>query len=485
MGSDSFHLLLLVDDPVVQGLIETILDQPEFLVSTFRNAGEALDQLRQLKTDLVVIDISARKDGVDIIETCRSINQEIAIIALSVHDSIDVVVKAMKSGADDFISKPFDALELKIRIRKVLERKALAREVRNKRQQLKEYDLYDLIFGCSRMMVPIRSIIDQVADTDVPILLRGESGTGKDLLAKVIAAHSLQANGSFVKVNCSAIPLELIESELFGYEKGAFTGAGERKTGKFEAASGGTIYLDEVGEINPILQSKLLQVLQDGSFSPLGSDRDVQVDMRVVSATNLDIEQAVNEGRFRQDLYYRLKVVEIFLPPLRQRVDDIPHIAEYFLEQFSRQYNRKPMNFSRKLLRLMLNYQWPGNVRELENMIKRVVIFGDETPAISEISAKKRVGLSHNLEEMIAIDDVQELKVFEKEAARRAERLIIEKALAKTGWNRVKTASYLKISYKSLLTKIKECGLHPEGEVRSMIHDEDSLTDGGEGGLKR
>ncbi|MCD6151683.1 MAG: sigma-54-dependent Fis family transcriptional regulator, partial [Deltaproteobacteria bacterium] len=216
MGSDSCHLLLLVDDPVVQGLIETILDQPDFLVSTFRNAGEALDQLRQLKTDLVVIDISARKDGVDIIETCRSINQEIPIVALSVHDSIDMVVRAMKSGADDFISKPFDALELKIRIRKVLERKALAREVKNKRQQLKEYDLYDLIFGCSRMMVPIRSIIDQVADTDVPILLRGESGTGKDLLAKVIAAHSLRANSPFVKVNCAAIPLELIESELFG-----------------------------------------------------------------------------------------------------------------------------------------------------------------------------------------------------------------------------------------------------------------------------
>ncbi|MCD6150694.1 MAG: sigma-54-dependent Fis family transcriptional regulator, partial [Deltaproteobacteria bacterium] len=275
------------------------------------------------------------------------------------------------------------------------------------------------------------------------------------------------------KVNCAAIPLELIESELFGYEKGAFTGAGERKIGKFEAASGGTIYLDEVGEINPILQSKLLQVLQDGSFSPLGSDRDVQVDMRVVSATNLDIEEAVNDGRFRRDLYYRLKVVEIFLPPLRQRVDDIPHIAEYFLEQFSRQYNRKPMNFSRKLLRLMLNYQWPGNVRELENMIKRVVIFGDETPAISEISAKKRVGLSPDLGGMISIDDVQELKAFEKEAARRAERLIIEKALAKTGWNRVKTASYLKISYKSLLTKIKECGLHPEVEVAPMIHGED------------
>lgn len=472
MGSDSCHLLLLVDDPVVQGLIETILGQPEFLVSTFRSVGEALDQLRQLKTDLVVIDTSARKDAVDILETCRSINQGIPIIALSVHDSIDVVVKAMKAGADDFISKPFDALELKIRIRKVLERKALSREVRNKRQQLKEYDLYDLVFGYSQMMVPIRSIVDQVADTDVPILLRGESGTGKDLLAKVIAGRSERANSPFVKVNCAAIPLELIESELFGYEKGAFTGAGERKTGKFEAASGGTIYLDEIGEINPILQSKLLQVLQDGSFSPLGSDRDVQVDMRVISATNLDIEQAVEEGRFRRDLFYRLKVVEIFLPPLRERVDDIPHIAEYFLEQFSRQYNRKPLRFSRNLLRLMLDYQWPGNVRELENMIKRVVIFGEEMPAISEISAKKRVGLDHNPTGMVPIDDIQELKSFEKETARRAERLIIEKALAKTGWNRVKTAAYLKISYKSLLTKIKECGLHPEGDAVSMTFDE-------------
>ncbi len=407
MGSDSCHLLLLVDDPVVQGLIETILDQPDFLVSTFRNIGDALDHLRQVRTDLVMIDISARKDGADVIETCRSINQNIPIIALSVHDSVNIVVKAMKSGADDFISKPFDALELKIKVRKVLERKALLREVDAKRKQLKEYDLYDLIFGCSRMMMPIRSVVDQVADTDVPILLRGESGTGKDLLAKVIAAHSLRVDSPFVKVNCSAIPLELIESELFGYEKGAFTGAGERRTGKFEAASGGTIYLDEIGEINPILQSKLLQVLQDGSFSPLGSDRDVQVDMRVISATNLDIEQAVNEGKFRRDLYYRLKVVEIFLPPLRERLDDIPHIAEYFLEQFSHQYNRKPMSFSRKLLRLMLGYQWPGNIRELENLVKRVVIFGDETPAISEISAKKRVVKNQNLDSEAAIAPMQ------------------------------------------------------------------------------
>ncbi|NIA19585.1 MAG: response regulator [Xanthomonadaceae bacterium] len=464
MGSDSFQLLLLVDDPVVQGLIETILEQPKFVVSSFRNVGEALDQLRQLKTDLVIIDISARKDGVDIIETCRSINQEVPIIALSVHDSIDVVVRAMKSGADDFISKPFDALELKIRIRKVLERKVLAREVHDKRQQLKENDLYDLIFGCSRMMVPIRSIIDQVADTDVPILLRGESGTGKDLLAKVIASHSLRANSPFIKVNCAAIPLDLIESELFGYEKGAFTGAEERKTGKFEAARGGTIYLDEIGEINPILQSKLLQVLQDGSFSPLGSDRDVQVDMRVVSATSLDIEHAEQDGRFRRDLYYRLKVVEIFLPPLRDRMDDIPHIAEYFLEQFSRQYNRKSMTFSRKLLRLMFSYRWPGNIRELENMVKRVVIFGDETPAISEISAKKRVAMSPDLVKAPSGNRFQPLKAFEKGVVRRVERLILEKVLVKTNWNRVRAADYLNISYKSLLTKIKECDLHFEGK---------------------
>ncbi|MBN2332648.1 MAG: sigma-54-dependent Fis family transcriptional regulator [Deltaproteobacteria bacterium] len=457
------RLLLLVDDPVVQGLVETILCRPDFVVFPFRDVGDALSQLRSLDTDLAIIDISSRKSGgVEIIESFRAINREIPIIALSVHDSVDVVVKAMKSGADDFISKPFDANELKIRIQKVLDRKALSREVSSKRAQMKEYALYDLIFGCSRTMVPIRSIVDQVAETDVPIMLRGESGTGKDLLAKVIYAHSLRSQAAFVKVNCSTIPLELVESELFGYEKGAFTGAVERKIGKFEAASGGTIYLDEIGEINPVLQSKLLQVLQDGSFSPLGSDRDIQADMRVISATNLDLEQAVENGRFRRDLYYRLKVVEIFLPPLRDRLEDIPHIAEYFLDQFSRQYNRKTMGLSRRLLRLLFSYQWPGNVRELENMIKRIVIFGDEAPAISEISAKKRVGRGHKI---APVDDdmVQELKVFEKEAARRAERLIIEKVLAKTGWNRVKTAEYLKISYKTLLTKIKECGLHPDG----------------------
>ncbi|MBW1645278.1 MAG: sigma-54-dependent Fis family transcriptional regulator [Deltaproteobacteria bacterium] len=457
------HLFLLVNDPVVQGLVGTILSQPEYVVYSYRDTGEALWQLRKLQVDLVIVDISTRKNGgLDIIEAIRGVSQSIPIIVLSVQDSVDIVVQAMKAGANDFISKPFDANELKIRIEKVLERAALSREVENKRNLMKDYDLYDLIFGCSGLAVPIRSIVDQVADTDVPVMLRGESGTGKDLVARVIHAKSNCAASSFVKVNCSAIPLELVESELFGYERGAFTGATDRKVGKFELASGGTIYLDEIGEIDPVLQAKLLQVLQDGSFSPLGSDRDVQVNMRVISATNVDLEKAVREGRFRRDLYYRLKVVEIFLPPLRDHLEDIPHIAEYFLNKFSRQYSRQAMTLSRKLLRLMLDYDWPGNIRELENLIKRVVIFGDETPAVAEIAAKKRVVRSGNLVEITDDLSLPVLKVFEKEATRRAEKIVIAKVLEKTGWNRTRAAEYLQISYKTLLTKIRECGLHPD-----------------------
>ncbi|MBN2231317.1 MAG: sigma-54-dependent Fis family transcriptional regulator [Deltaproteobacteria bacterium] len=462
MTVNPVSVLLLVDDPVIQGLVETIIARPEYQVTPFRDVGDALSRFRAVPPDVAIIDTATRfGGGAEVIDSFRVLSRRVPIIALSVSDAVDIVVQSMKAGADDFISKPFDANDLRVRLAKVLERADLARDVDRKRGRLKEHDLYDVVFGCSRKMAGIRSIVDQIADTDVPVLLRGESGTGKDLVARVLYAQSPRAEASFVKVNCAAIPLNLVESELFGYEKGAFTGAVDRKVGKFELANGGTIYLDEIGEIAPVLQSKLLQVLQDGSFSPLGSHRDVQVNMRVISATNLELERAVEDGRFREDLYYRLKVVEIFLPPLRDRLEDIPHIADYFLQQFANQYNRRSMALSKKLLQMMLAYHWPGNIRELENLVKRIVIFGDEAPAIAEIGAKKKAGRSGNLLHVGDGDEVMDLKAFEKRVALQAERLIIEKVLARHGWNRVQTAKYLDVSYKTLLTKIKDCGLHP------------------------
>jgi two-component system response regulator AtoC len=463
MTANGISVLLLVDDQVIQGLVETILAPPAYRVSPFRDVGDALTSFRVVPPDVAIIDTAVRSGGAaEVIESFRSLSRRVPIIVLSASDAVNIVVQSMKAGADDFISKPFDANDLRVRLTKVLERAELARDVDRQRVRLKEHDLYDMVFGCSRKMAGIRSIVDQIADTDVPVLLRGESGTGKDLVARVLYAQSPRAAAPFVKVNCAAIPLALVESELFGYEKGAFTGAVDRKVGKFELARGGTIYLDEIGDISPVLQAKLLQVLQDGSFSPLGSHRDVQVDMRVISATNLELERAVAEGRFREDLYYRLKVVEIFLPPLRERLEDIPHIADYFLQQFSRQYNRRSLALSERLLQLMLAYHWPGNIRELENLVKRIVIFADEAPAVAEIGARKKAGSSGRRRHIDDGDEVMDLKAFEKRVALQAERLIIEKALARHGWNRVQTARYLDVSYKTLLTKIKDCGLHPK-----------------------
>jgi len=324
------------------------------------------------------------------------------------------------------------------------------------------FDPYWLLFSKSSKMVRLKAVIDQIAPTDIPILIKGESGTGKELIARAIFSKSLRADKPFVKINCAAIPRELIESELFGYEKGAFTGAHARKPGKFELANGGTIFLDEIGAIDISLQSKLLQVLQDSEFSRLGGKGHVNVDTRVIAATKEDLEQAMEEGHFRKDFYYRLNVVTIFISPLRKRREEIPHLADYFLRLYNDRYNRRNgQPLSRKTLRLFDQYDWPGNVRELENVIKRIVILDSEEAVIHDLWGSD---ISRNNQGEIpggAIDSLVEMNLKEigREASHRAEREAIQRALARTRWNRKEAAHLLQVSYKSLLYKIKEYGI--------------------------
>jgi two-component system response regulator AtoC len=350
---------------------------------------------------------------------------------------------------------------------------------------------YTLLLGQTDDMLQVRELIDRVADTDVTVLVRGESGTGKELVARAIHAASTRQNKPFVKVNCAALPTELLESELFGFERGAFTGAIQQKAGKFEFANHGTMFLDEISEMPPALQAKLLHVLQDGEFSRLGGRDDVRVDVRVVAATNRDLEGAVGAGQFREDLFFRLNVVCITLPPLRQRREEIPLLTEYFIQKYADQYNRPPLQLGPETQRLLLEYGWPGNVRELENMVKRMVVLATDAPIRRELglalgqrsfngSSAPRctppqvagmpvagAAAAVPLAMSPAVDPLAlgepptpcSLKEIARHAAREAERRLIARTLQYTHWNRREAAEILGISYKALLYKIKEAAL--------------------------
>jgi two-component system response regulator AtoC len=349
-----------------------------------------------------------------------------------------------------------------------------AQVLRDQRERLRSD--HDDLFEKSPRMKAIKQMIDQVADTDVTVLIWGESGVGKELVARAIHDSSVRRLGACIKVNCAALPPALLESELFGYERGAFTGAHRKKLGKYELADGGTMFLDEIGEMPLSLQAKLLQVLQDREFSRLGSDRDIKVDVRVVASTNKDLEKAVAQRTFREDLYYRLNVVNILVPPLRDRPEEIPPLAEHFCQKYTRQYNREPMRLSAEILERFLAHSWPGNVRELENFVKRIVVLGNEELVMQELVARE-AGLTASggvaatrAPPVQVLDPAQALTVprpalawvpgiglkdVGRHAAREAERDVIQQVLEEVRWNRMEAARRLKISYKALLYKIR------------------------------
>jgi two-component system response regulator AtoC len=416
---------------------------------------------------------------------------------ISAFGEAGLIVKAMKQGASDFLSKPLEREEVRGAVENVLEKAALQWEVEQLREQVLRGQLerrrseYDGVFENSPRMKTIKEMIDQVADTDATVLVWGESGVGKELVARAIHDCSPRRERTFVKVNCAALPLELLESELFGYERGAFTGAHKRKPGKFELADGGTIFLDEIGEMPLPLQAKLLHVLQDREFARLGSGRDIRVDVRVVASTNKDLEKAVAQGLFREDLYYRLNVVNILVPPLRERPEEIPILAEHFCQKYTRQYNRQPVHLSRELLERFLAHFWPGNVRELENLVKRIVVLESEEFVAHELAGREAAASAHGFPvggarssagiERAAVAAAREpvleveravvgkrapqawnglgLKEVARRAAREAEHGVIKQVLEEVRWNRMEAARRLKISYKALLYKIQECGL--------------------------
>lgn len=479
--SQKTRVLIIDDDVVMAKHLASHLSRRNFEINSAASGPEALRIFRSLDPNVVLLDMSINgMSGAELLQKLKQIKPSVGLVAMSASKDPELIFKASKSGADDYISKPVDPRELDSRISKLLENQHVYTEMTQLREQVRRQSDFTMLFGTSPKMMEVKMTIEQVADTTATVLIRGESGTGKEVVARMIYSESSRCDRPFVKVNCAAIPHELLESELFGYEPGAFTGATRQKLGKFEQANGGTIFLDEISEMHPALQAKLLHVLQDHEFSRLGGKRDIQVDVRVLSATNKTLERAVEEGVFREDLFYRLNVVSIHIPPLRERREEIPVFLEYFLRRYSEYYSKHPSMFSEYAVGRMMEYAWPGNIRELENLVKRYVIVGNEAQIIRELSTHKPIVSSMPVTEPVSSSSVASptavppihpsgngnefempsLLEIGRRAAMQAEREAIERVLAQTRWNRRQAAKILKISYKALLNKLKAMEEH-------------------------
>jgi two-component system, NtrC family, response regulator AtoC len=479
-GANRTRVLIVDDDRSQSGFLSSHLNRHGYDVSTASTGDEAVGMFRVFDPALVLLDADAR--GMDVMENLERLKQmkpEVSVIMTGSSGTPEMIFRASKLGADDFLSKPIDLPSLEHRMAKLLDGRRLTTEVTHLRDQVRRQSDFSMLFGTSPKMEDVKTTIEQVADTNVTVLILGESGTGKEVVARMIFSRSLRHDKPFVKVNCAAIPHELLESELFGYEPGAFTGANRQKLGKFDLAHGGTIFLDEISEMHPALQAKLLHVLQDGEFSRLGGKRDIAVDVRVLAATNKQLERAVADGSFREDLFYRLNVVTIHIPPLRERQEEIPIFLDFLLRKYSEYYGKQPPPFTDYAVSRMIEYSWPGNIRELENLVKRYVIVGNESQIIRELSTHKplitsaasgkagplwepKTGGADNTAQAAPASGAAEtgdgtLSLLEigRHAAMEAERKAIERVLNETRWNRRQAAKLLKVSYKALLNKMK------------------------------
>ncbi len=440
--------VLVVDDE--ESLLKTYKSilKKHYEVITVNNGPKALDVLSSSNFSLAILDIMMPSmDGLELLRKIKELNPGIEVIMATAVKDIKSAVKAIKLGAYDYISKPFEIEELLGVVKKTLEKKDLVQENIYLKQTLKEKDAFCDLIGKTPVMRSVFDLIKQVAPSNSTVLITGESGTGKEIVAKAIHKQSLRAKKPFVAVNCAAIPESLIESEVFGFERGAFTGAGERKLGKFELADGGTLFLDEIGCMNEAMQAKLLRFLQDGTIEKVGGKTTLKVDVRIISATNLDLEQAIKKGKFREDLFYRLNVIPIHLPPLRDRRQDIPLFLDYFLDLFSKETKKAIKKLDAAALKILKNYNWPGNVRELQNLVERVVVLSKERV---QLSAQDIPLLQAGSKEITPL----------KESVRQFEKEQITKALLKAGNNQTKAAQLLGINRTTLIEKMKTVKKH-------------------------
>jgi two-component system response regulator AtoC len=462
------HRVLVVDDAEgIRSFLANLLEADGYEVDTAEDGRSALALLEGgAAPDVILLDVMLPGvDGIETLKRIRALDPSVPVVMLSVVGKASTIVEAMQLGAADYLNKPFEEPLLRAALDQVLERRTLERE--RDRLAGETSRSADAVIWGSDALRAVRATLEQIADTDVTILIQGESGVGKEIVARTAHDLSPRADKPFIKVNCAALPAELLESELFGYEKGAFTGATARKHGKFEVAHRGAIFLDEIGEMSPALQAKLLQVLQDHEFTRLGSNQEVKVDVRVVCATNRRLIEMVAAGGFREDLYFRLNVVSIEIPPLRARREEIPLLVDAFLRRFSARYAKPAPELSAELRGELDRYAFPGNVRELENLVKRIVVLGREDAILAELRAARGGARSSDaLRDLIAGFEETAGAIPLREVGRlvalEAEREAIDRVLQHTQWNRKQAARLLGVSYKTLLHKIRDCGLAPE-----------------------
>jgi DNA-binding NtrC family response regulator len=456
------HILVVDDEPSMLRYLQTVLELDSYRVSTASNGLEAVDKVERDSPDLVLLDmVMPGADGLETLQRIREARPSTKVVMLSCVRDTRKVAQAMRLGAQDYLSKPVQKEEMDEVLRFCLENTDPAAPGAGDAIEVGEGVYF---FSATPLMRQLRAQAMQVAKFDFPVLLLGESGTGKEVLARLIHKYSDRAHRTFLKVNCAAVPSELLESELFGYEPGAFTGANKAKPGKFELCNKGTLLLDEIGEMSPALQAKLLQVLQDGQFSRLGGRVTVQVDVRVLAATNINMPQAIAQKTFREDLYYRLNSFVLRMPSLRERREEIPMILRHFMIQLADKYACAPLSVSQRLVEATENYSWPGNIRELENFVKRFLVLGDESAAIGELQRRPNPD-AQNAAAASADDKRSQQQPDLKEMVRNlkngAESEVIAQVLEETAWNRKRAATKLNISYKALLYKIRQYDIRP------------------------
>jgi two-component system response regulator AtoC len=462
-------ILVVDDEPSIRKYLQTLLEVDGFDVEAVSSGRDAIKRISDgVRPDFIILDVlMPEMNGIDTLKELMQLDRSLNVIMLSCSNEVGTVVEAIRIGAHDYLTKPFEKSELDAAMLKSRQKKELASE----NQALRDYCdqvTEDLSFlAASPQMVRIRQQILQIAPVDVPVFVCGESGVGKEVVARMIHLRSKRRNQPFVKVNCAALPGELLESELFGFEQGAFTGAVRSKPGKFELANKGTIFLDEIAEMSTHLQAKLLHVLQDHQYSRLGGRHMIETDVRVLAATNVDVHEAMKTGKFREDLYYRLNVLSILVPPLRERTAEIPLLFRHFLEKYSEKFGKPPAEPSKHLLDAALNYPWPGNLRELENFVKRYVILEDDEGSLRELVEMSATRQRTSPREEPVVPKEQGLKALVRGLKDEAEMEAIADALEKTRWCRKDAAKMLGISYKALLYKMRQFNLDTPRNRRS------------------
>ncbi|MBI5747397.1 MAG: sigma-54-dependent Fis family transcriptional regulator [Nitrospirae bacterium] len=463
-------ILVVDDEQDTRDLLTEILKNGGYAVSAMSDGPSAIEEARKNPFNLAFVDLKMPgMDGIEVIKQMHKIDPDLMIILLTGYGTIDSAVRAMKAGAYDYITKPFQVDEILMTAGRALEHQRLQTENTILKKTLANRYKFENIIGASKSMDKMYEIIERVADSDSTVLIQGESGTGKELVARTIHFNSPRKDGPFIPINCGAIPEGLLESELFGHEKGAFTGAVATRLGRFELANSGTIFLDEVGEMPPALQVKLLRVLQSREFERVGGTKTIKVDIRILAATNQDLEEALKSGKFREDLYYRLNVVQIHIPPLRERKDDVPLLLDHFVAFFNERKKKNIQGFSSDAMKLLMDYRWPGNVREIENLIERLAILkGSGIIEIQDLPEKISTVCPITASGPISrfpdegVDLTMEINEFEN-------RLILS-AMEKANGVKSRAAHLLRLNRTTLVEKMKKKGLtDPAGRKRACL----------------